>query len=151
MMSVFTLCLFGSCPRDITLGYHEDWWEDSVVTEPEPHLKLMCLATENNGDVIGNLPPCAKNGKQSWLSSLNSICRPSLQWISDSTSTNSQRFPFGIASIPVMCPLSFFKMIFSFLDCNKMTNNLCGVTNGCNALWAPIKTKPSAKWAAVGR
>lgn len=53
------------------------WWVDSAVTEPGPHLRLICLAMENNDDVICNLAPCVKYGEGIWLSSLNSIPKPS--------------------------------------------------------------------------
>lgn len=49
------------------------WWVDSTVGAPGPHLRLICLAAENNEDVIRNLAPCVKYGKGSWLSSLNSV------------------------------------------------------------------------------
>lgn len=49
------------------------WPGPGAPTEPGPHLRLICLATENNHDVIRNLGPSVKDGERIWLSSLNSI------------------------------------------------------------------------------
>ena len=39
------------------------WWVHSAVSKPGPHLSLICLASENNNDVICNLAPCVKYGE----------------------------------------------------------------------------------------
>lgn len=134
------------------------WWVDSIVTEPGPHLRLICLAVENNDDVIGNLVPCVKYGKGIWLSSLNSIPKPFSPQISDSVCTKFPEIPswdyWNTVTILLQqefqpcVSFSCSKHTAVFLNacCSKMTNNWCEVTNGCHALWRPVKITSNAEW-----
>ena len=49
------------------------WPGPGAPIQPGPHLRLICLATENNHYVIRNLGPGVKYGERIWLPSRNSI------------------------------------------------------------------------------
>lgn len=144
------------------------WWVDSAVTEPGPHLRLICLAVENNDDVIRNLAPCVKYGEGDlafisaflsqtlftadfWLG-LCKIPRDSLVGLLKFCycCKNSSRV---FACPPLLVRCKHTSVFLNSRCCRKTTNNLCEATDGCHALWRPVKIKPSAKWnqRAVGR
>lgn len=110
------LCVYSTPAREIShqaTTWTWAWWVDSTVTEPGPHLRLICLAAENNVDVICNLAPCVKYGEGVWLSSLNSIPKPFSLQIFDSVPTKFPETPSWdhwksviAVRIPVLCPLS---------------------------------------------
>lgn len=123
-------------------GLEPDEWLHQVA-EPGPHLRLICLAVENSDDVTGNLDPCVKYGLGIWLSSLNSIPKPF-----QNSLLGLLKFCYCGKNSSLLPPLREGKTSV-FLNspcCSKMTDNLCEVTNGCHALWRPMKIKPSAKW-----
>ena len=73
------LCVYSAPAWEIShqaTTWTRAWWVDCVVAQPGPHLRLICLAVENNDDVICNLAPCVKYGEGIWLSSRNSFPKP---------------------------------------------------------------------------
>lgn len=120
------LCVYSAPAWEIShqaTTWTQAWWVDSVVTEPGPHLKLICLAVENNDDVIGNLAPCVKYGEGIWLSSLNTIPKPFSPQISDSVCVKFPEIPswdhwsnVAAARIPALCPFFLVQNTLVCLD-----------------------------------
>lgn len=133
------------------------WTRARPSPMPGTHLELICLPAANNEDVIPNLAPCVRYGERG-LAFICVLCSVPETFQSDSTST---RFP-PIPSENDWNSLTAAKN--SHLLClgekkrrgekkNTIPNSQREVTNGCHALWRPIKIKHSAKWnqRAAGR
>lgn len=105
------------------------WWVDSAVAKPGPHLRLICLAVDNNDDVICNLAPCVKYGEGIWLSSLNSFLKPLFAahfWLC--LYKNSQRFPLGISEM-LLLPQKFQPPVPSFSKHTSVFLNAASLSN----------------------
>lgn len=122
------LCVYSAPAWEIShqaTTWTRAWWVDSVVTEPGPHLRLICLAVENNDDVMRNLAPCVKYGKGIWLSSLNSIPEPFSPQISESVSTEFPEIPSWDTEILLLLRefepcVPAFLISLCFLECSML-------------------------------
>lgn len=148
MMSAFALCLLAAA-REIShppTTWTKAWWMDPAVTEPGPHLQLICLAesTMTTSFVIQPLV---------W-----SMCpwefhrqTPFLQRIPESFyKKKNPRDSFLITEILLVqresqpCVLLVCSSLCSPPTLFKLTNGLCEVSNGHYALQSPIKIKLTA-------
>ncbi len=163
-MSVFTLCLLGSCLRDVTPGHH-------VGFGLMGRFRSYWARASFKANLFGH-------GKQWWrhlqFGPLCEVWWGGLAFISEFHSQtlfatkcltrplqNSQRFSPGMTEILLMLqefqscdPSPCWTHIFVFPSascCCEMTYSLCEVTNGCHALWRPVKIKIKWNQRAAGR
>lgn len=129
------LCVYSAPAWEIShqaTTWTQAWWVDSVVPEPGPHLRLICLAVQNNDDVIANLAPCVKYGEGIWLSSQNSFPKPFSPQISDSVCTKFPEISSWDWSTVSAARISALHPLFS---CSKHTSSSWKLHDDKQPMW----------------
>lgn len=133
------------------------WTRARPSLMPGTHLELICLPAANNEDVIPNLAPCVRYGERG-LAFICVLCSVPETFQTDSTSTKFPPIPSENDwnfSLLLRIPISFVrgKKEMGLKKKNTIPSSRREVTNGCHALWRPIKIKHSVKWnqRAAGR